>query len=247
MPHDSRLLLRDVAIRLRAYEQFKKTSSGGKRELFGLLQSGKIQAVFDYPSALGPQVGIPATFWLGIPSGQFQTKLARRSQSSNGEVSGHFLVRPKDFIGEYVTWLETHLVANASEDLTQSVTKEVASALAGNSERREAYILEKEWDRFVRESNLDVIKHADEAPKSTRGKHALTSWDVVLVEVAVELLARQVQGESLTQHSKIAAIALARAEKKLANNNPAPDIGTITKKIAEILGRLSELTKDTTN
>jgi hypothetical protein len=126
------------------------------------------------------------------------------------------------------------------------VATEIASALANSKHKqREAYVTETEWGRFVRDSKLDIIKQADEAPKSTRGRSSLTSWDVVLVEVAFELLARQLQGGRLDEHSKIAAIALARAEKKLAKNNPAPDIGTITRKISEIVKRMNN--PDTVN
>ena len=106
---------------------------------------------------------------------------------------------------------QSHLALNSGAGLTDDVAAEVASALACNHKQREAYVPETEWDRFVRDSKLDVIKQDHEAPKSTRGRNSFTSWDVVLVEVAVELLARQLQGGRLNERSKIAAIALARA------------------------------------
>jgi hypothetical protein len=245
VPADPRLSLRDVALRLREYQQFKKTNSGGKRELLALLQRGQIQAAFDYPSTLGPQIAIPAEFWLDIPTGQFQKKLTWKSRSSDREAGGgHILVKPANFVNEYVTWLKSNVALNSGAGLADDVVAEIASALASSHKQREAYVPEPEWDRFVLDSKLDIIKQADEAPKSTRGRHSFTSWDVVLVEVAVELLARQLQGGRLDEHSKIAAIALARAEKKLAKNNPAPGFSAITNKISEIVRRMNDPEKE---
>jgi hypothetical protein len=130
VPADPRLSLREVSLRLREYQQFEKTKSGGKRELLALLQDGQIRAAFDYPSILEPQIAIPAKFWLDIPSGQFQNKLYRRSRSSEREASGHFLVEPAKFVNEYVTWLKSHSPLNSSAGLTDDVATEIASALA---------------------------------------------------------------------------------------------------------------------
>jgi hypothetical protein len=243
VPADPRLALRDVALMLREYQPFKKTNSGGKRELLDLLKSGQIQAFFDYPSTLGPQIAIPAKFWLDIPSGQFQTLLVRKSGSSDRETSGHFLVKPAKFVNEYITWLKSHFPLNSSAGLTDDVAVEIASALASKLKQREVYVPETEWNRFV-DSKLDITR-VDEVPgKSTRGRDALRSWDVVLVEVAAELLVRQLRGEHLDEHSTIASIALERAKKKLASNNPAPKVDTVAKKVSEILERINDLAPD---
>jgi hypothetical protein len=244
VPADPRLALRDVALRLRAYQQFKKTNSGGKRELLDLLKSGQIQAAFDYPSTLGPKIAIPAKFWLGIPTGRFQKKLTWKSQSSDREGGGHYLVEPAQFVNEYVTWLKSHVALNSGAGLTDDVAVEIASALASKLKQSEVYVPETEWDRFVRNPKLDITR-VDEVPgKSTRGRDALRSWDVVLVEVAAELLARQLRGEHLDEHSTIASIALERAKKTLASNNPAPKVDTVAKKVSEILERINALAPD---
>jgi hypothetical protein len=231
-------------MRLRAYQQFKTTTSGGKRELFGLLQAGKIQAVFDYPSAFGPQLTIPVEFWLGIPSGRFQTRLTRKSRSSNPGAGGHFLVKPTNFINEYVKWLRNHFAPDADEHLMQRVTEEVASALTSKTKHREAYVLETEWDRFVTDSEIDLIQHDNVAVKSNKGVKALESWEVILVEVAAELLAEQIRtGLSDIDRTKIAGIALERA-KKIVGEKRVPKTDAITKKIREILEKKNSLIHD---
>lgn len=120
---------------------------------------------------------------------------------------------------------------------------ELTSAFGNMNRRKEAYVLESEWTRFV-DAKLGADQVAEVSAKTTRGRHALTSWDVVMVEVAVELLTRLGRGERLDEPSKMAEIALLQAKDKLAENNPAPGHSAVTKKISEILQRVNGATPD---
>jgi hypothetical protein len=64
----------------------------------------------------------------------------------------------------------------------------------------------------------------------------LESWEVVLVELAAEMLARQAQGLRLDEKSKIAAQALARS--KVPKKHELPKVDTVAKKISEILEKM---------
>jgi hypothetical protein len=120
----------------------------------------------------------------------------------------------------------------------------LASAFVNMNKKREVYILESEWGRFVRDAGLEKVEHHDEPGKSTKGRRPLEAWEVVLVEVASELLARQALGLSLEeQQSTIAAIALSRAEK-LKKGASFPEVETVTKKIRQILDGRDVLQKD---
>ena len=144
------------------------------------------------------------------------------------------MVEPAKFVNEYVTWLKSHLALNSGAGLTDDVATEIASALVGKRKQREAYVPETEWDRFVRDSKLDVIQHVNEPLKSTKGVKPLESWELILVEVAAELLAEQIKGSSDIIYSNIAEIALERA-KKVVGDKRVPKVETITKKVKEIL------------
>jgi hypothetical protein len=119
----------------------------------------------------------------------------------------------------------------------------LASALANLRRGREAYILESEWARFVRDAGLDQAKQEDDSVKSTRGRKPSEFWDVVLVEVASEMLARQAQGGNLEgQQKTIAANALSRAEK-LKGPKLDLEVETVVKKIRQILDGRDALQK----
>jgi hypothetical protein len=120
------------------------------------------------------------------------------------------------------------------------VHTEIARALASKHKQREAYVTETEWDRFVRDSKLDVIQHFNEPLKSTKGIKPLESWELILVEVAAELLAEQIKGSSDISYSNIAEIALERA-KKVVGDKRVPKVETIAKKVNEILKKRDSL------
>jgi len=200
-------------------------------------------AAFDFPSEARPRIDIPPKFWVDIRSGDFEAQLI--SNTNRGKV-GQFLVKPANFIHQYAAWFSDNYIGEeTSAERRTSAKVELTSALAGMSTKKDVYILETEWARFV-DAGLGQAEHHDEPQKSTRGLHSLRSWDVVLMEVAVELLARQLRGDRLDEPSKIAEVALAKAKKNLAENNPAPLVGTIAKKISEILKRTNELSTDKT-
>ena len=113
---------------------------------------------------------------------------------------------------------------------------ELTSALTNVNAKKECFILEKEWTRFVHEAGLESVVHRDEAQKSPQGKNALAAWETVLVELAAALLSRQRQGFSLEEgKNKVAADALARAEKKAKKGARLPQVDTVARKINLIL------------
>lgn len=237
MTPDPRIPLREAATRLAGYPGFRKTSTHGRRELLRLLQTGQITAAFNFPSKAGPRIEITGNFWVETTSGDFDGQLI--SNSRRGK-HGQFLVKPVKFIDQYTSWFsDNYLRDGISTEKRTGADAELASALASVRRSREAYILESEWARFV-DSNIGVQKVDEVSPPSPRGRNALTSWDVVLAEVAVELLRRQALGERLDEHKRIAEIALKRSKPKLAENNPAPEVGTVAKKISEILEQTNE-------
>jgi hypothetical protein len=241
MTTDPRIPLREAAARLAGYPRFQKTNTRGRRELLRLLQIEQIRAAFDFPSKARPRIDIAASFWVDTKSGDFDAQLV--SNSKNGK-HGQFLVKPVEFIEKYVSWFSNNYVRDSiSAEGRTSANVELASALANMRTRREAYILESEWARFVRDAGLDQVEQEDDSVKSTRGRRPREFWDVVLVEVASEMLARQAQGGNLEEQQKtIAAAALSRAEKQ-KKGALAFKVGTVTKKIREILDGRDALQK----
>jgi hypothetical protein len=234
MIQDPRIPLREAALRLAGYPQFRKTNTRGRRELLRLLQTEQIRAAFHFPSKAGPGIDITGNFWMDTKSGHFDGQLI--SNSRRGK-HGQFLVKPVKFIDQYTSWFsDNYLRDGISTEKRMSADAVLASALANIRRSREAYILESEWARFVT-SKVGVEQANARPPKSTRGKRALTSWDVVLVEVAVELLRRQMRGQRVDEPLRIAEIALKQSKDKLAENNPPPEVGTVAKKSLKFLNR----------
>jgi hypothetical protein len=241
MTGDTRVPLRQIAQRLSGYRRFRNTRTRGKQELLKLLQQGEIRAAFDFPSTAHPSISIPPEFWLDVRSGQFQRQLTWKRRTG---IHRQYLVEPTKFIDHYVDWFnDSYLGEQVSGEPRTNVSAELKRALAGVQLKKEVYILESEWDRFVHDAALEQVEHHDEPAKSTRGRRALESWEVVLVEVASELLARQAQGLSLEQEqSNVAAKAVARAEK-LKKGALFPDVPTVAKKIRQILDGMDDLIK----
>jgi hypothetical protein len=229
---DARIPLREAATRLADYRRYQKTRSGGKRELLQLLQGQQVRAVFDFPSDARLRIGIPANFWIATHSGEFLAQLT--SNSKRGK-HGQFLINPAKFIAQYVAWFSNeYLGEGISEERRATAAAEVASALVGMKTEKEACILESEWARFVQDTGLDQAEHHNEAAKSNKGRKPREGWDVVFVEVASEMLARQKLGQGLEQ-LKIAKVALSRARASGHTLDLKPD--TVAKKIREIMDR----------
>jgi len=240
MTSDSRMPLREAAERLAGYNQFRETRTGGKRELLKLLQTEKIQATFDFPSSARPPIDIPAQYWRDRPSGDFLAQLTSRSRSGK---QGQYLLEPIQFVEQYKDWYAQKYVPAEGAGLhTSAAGDEFASALAGIISKREAYILEPEWERFIQTSQLDEHRVSQSPVKSNVGVKALRSWDVVCVELAVELLGRWKRGIALDEYTDIAKSALQRAAEKLATGNPAPSIDTVARKVSEIVERVNQAT-----
>jgi hypothetical protein len=235
---DARVTLRETADRLCGYRRFQESRTRGRQELLKLLQDGEINAVFDFPSAAHPSIPIPKEYWLDVRSGRFQSLLTwgsgRRRQ---------FLIEPAKFIDQYVGWFRaSYLGGRSSGGSPTDASAELSRAFVGVNSKKEAYILESEWARFVNDAGLGEVEHEDASGKSTKGRRAFESWETVLVEVASELLARQERGLSLEgEQSRIAANAVARAEKLSKKRASVPKIETVTKKIRLILDRKDEL------
>ena len=233
MTTDTRMSLREAATTLAGYPQFRKTRSGGKRELFKLLQGQEMQAAFDFPSVARPRIDIPAKFWIDTPSGDF---LAQLTSSSRRGRHGQFLINPAEFIDQYVAWFsDNYLGEGISAEKRITASAELASALVGMKTKKEAYILESEWARFVHHTGADQAEHRDEGAKSNKGRRPRPEWEIVLVEVASEMLARQAKGHTLEdEQSMIAANALSRA-KNASGHALRLEPETVAKKIRLIL------------
>jgi hypothetical protein len=210
MPKEARLILREVARRLFGYHRYRQTLTRGKQELLQLLRDGDIKAAFDFPSTAHPSISIPAEFWLDVKSGRFQDLLTWSSGKRR-----QFLVQPAKFIDQYVGWFDGsyHDGPSGGEPLPDA-SAELASALVNVNTKREAYILESEWARFVHDAGLEQVEHHEEPAKSTRGRRPLEAWEVILVEVAKELLARQMQGRKLEEEQSMIAAISARVLNK---------------------------------
>jgi hypothetical protein len=236
---DDRITLREAARRLSGYRRFQNTRTRGKQELLKVLQDGKIQAAFDFPSAARPRISIPAEFWLDIQSGHFQKLL---TWSKKSERYRQFLVEPVKFIGQYTALFgDSYFGGTVSTETRTIAFAELESAFAKINKKKEAYILESEWARFVQSAGLEQVEHHDEVAQSTKGRKPLEAWEFVLVEVASVMLAMQAQGRRLDgEQSTIAADAISRAEKKFKHRK-FPEIGTVAKKISLVLAGMEEL------
>lgn len=240
MTSDSRMPLREAAERLAGYNRFRESRTGGKRELLKLLQTEQIQAAFDFPSNERPRIDIPAQYWRDTLSGDFLAQLTSRSKHGK---QGQYLLEPTQFIEQYKVWYARRYVPAEGPRLhTSEAVDEFASALAGINSKREAYILEPEWERFVQVSRLDEHRVSQIPVKSDRGVKPLRSWDIVCVELAVELLDRWKRGIALDEYTDIAKSALRRAAEKLATGNPAPSVDTVARKVSEIVERVNQAT-----
>jgi hypothetical protein len=180
------------------------------------------------------RIDIPSKFWIDTHSGDFLAQLTTRSGRGR---HGQFLIDPAKFIEQYATrFSDDYLGEGINKERQATAAAEVASALVGMKTKKEAYILESEWARFVQDIGLDQVEHRDEIVRSNKGRRPREGWDIVLVEVASEMLARQERGELLEgQQSKIAEGALARV--KASGRQVKLEIATVAKKISDILDR----------
>ena len=166
---DDRIILREVALRLQAFKDFRNSRSRGRLDLLGFLRSGELTAQFIYPSLKAPEIAIPQAYWMKIKSGDFQTALTRNLDSKR---KGDYLVYAQDFAGQYASWLK-------SEGLGSDVP-EIESAIKVTEEKCEVFVLESEWTRFCKDKGLDTVEHAAERPRpgkaNDRWRAGATCW-----------------------------------------------------------------------
>jgi hypothetical protein len=233
MGTEERAFLLEIAKRLPGYRRFRSSTTGGRRELLKLLQQGEIGAVFDFPSMARPSIPISREFWLDVRSGDFNNRLAWDTKKRQGR--SQFLVEPAKFAEQYVRWFAERYLHVQSE-LSSDVSAELVSALRNMNSNKECFVLEGEWTRFVRDAGLGQVEHEQEVSKSPGGVKAFDSWEVVLVELAAILLAKQAQALSLEESkSQMATDAIVRATKIAKKGARIPEIDTVVRKINSIL------------
>ena len=167
----------------------------GKQELLKLLQDGKIQAVFDFPSAARPRISIPAEFWLDIQSGHFQKLL---TWSKKSERYRQFLVEPVKFIGQYAALFgESYFGGTVSMEARAVAFAELESALAKVNRKKEAYILESEWARAARTGLQSDPRHEHHGcPTAHGGDDGIVSIRIINAPTTATSLCRLSPGVS---------------------------------------------------
>jgi hypothetical protein len=133
MNADARLTLGEIASRLRGYNRFKKTTTGGRRELLKLLQLGEISAVFDFPSLARPSITIAREFWIDVHSGDFNNQLVWKAKR-NGR--SQYLLEPVKFVDQYVRWFADHH-PHLQNEFSSRALAELTSALTNVNAKKE--------------------------------------------------------------------------------------------------------------
>src|SRR4051794_20833914 len=99
------LSLREVARRLRGFEQFAKAGSTlAKTELLNLLQTGKLTASAIAPTHAAPFLDLPSRFWITFSPIRFD----RIEKNSTKRRPGVLYVEMREIADHYAKWFETH-------------------------------------------------------------------------------------------------------------------------------------------
>jgi hypothetical protein len=171
------LLLREVANKIFATRQYKKSNSKGKVELLHLLQRGEIVAVIKFPSAKVPTLRIPKEYWTKVVEGTFQASLTVKKIN---RTSGDYLVPAWRFVREYITWLMTLPETDQTNELS-SISSRIA-------EKVQIYIPEAEWERFFTESGLDTTLVVGAQTIAKVGTPLKGDWAQIYAEISALLV-----------------------------------------------------------
>lgn len=213
---DVRLMLSEVATRLKASHRYKRSKSAGRQELLNLLMNGSLKAKIEFPTAGRPSLDIPDTYWKDVAPGEFRQALNR---NNNKNKTGDYLIQSAEMAIPYAAWFFHN---GASKD-------ELEAVLRAAKRRIPVYILESDWTKFVEETHLDTREVTNVQPRSRAGKHEHEKWAPILVQVAGILIAEGARSDRAAEE------VAEHAKSRLDDGDPSiPKIGSIAGKIRQI-------------
>lgn len=131
---EDHISLRASAERLTIYDRFRHSKSKGWAELLTLLQSEKVVARFNFPSINRPQISVPRSHWERVRINQFRTAL-----NLDNDNDGDYLVTPRNFAGEYISWfLENRRLPQDADELS--------AALRSGAQRPKSTSWKRTWN-----------------------------------------------------------------------------------------------------
>jgi hypothetical protein len=219
---EDRLTLRDAAARLRATPKYRSSRSAGRGELLNALISGRLKAKIEFPTPARPSFDVPVAYWKGVIPGEFRKALIRDRSKT-----GDYLVRPHEMTASYADWF-----------LTNAANRDELVALVRNAITRiPVFVVERDWNKFVEETQLDTREIANVQSRSRAGNRENEKWAPILVQVAAILITEIGQKERGAE--KVANDAV----KRLGDQPFIPDIPTIAEKIRDIRRLVKEISK----
>lgn len=222
---DVRLALGEVAARLRSSYKYKRSTSAGRNELLNLLMNGSLKAKIEFSTTGRPSFYIPSAYWKDVVLGQFRQALNR---DKNKGKTGDYLIKPAEMAASYADWFFNN---GSNRD-------ELITVLRAAARRIPVYVLEKDWNKFVEETQLDTREVTNVQARSRAGKREHEKWAAILVQVASILIAEK--GTKDRAAEDVAKEAVSRLDEK---DPSIPGTGAIAEKVREIRQVAKDISK----
>lgn len=158
--------------------------------------------------------------WAKVRVGLFRQRLNVRGRSS-----GDYLLIPRQFRTEYVSWFEKNCKLPNDAD-------ELAAALKSAHDGAEVFIRDDEWANFINRKGLGNTEHSVEPSKSSQGLSENNNWLAIMIEVSVDLL-RSAAADERPVGKHVAEAALKRVTPR--DKSVLPKVDTVAEQVRAIV------------
>jgi hypothetical protein len=173
MPHDVANSLRDIALRLNKFREFKTPRQIADGPLLSLLRGGKLTARIQYPGRPEIWVGIPVSYWADVTFDQIRS--LRRGKGR--DLVGNYKIETSSASEELACeLLKLANEGSANPEARMAWTAEEIKRVLAASGRHEVVVFESDWQEFVKAEKL--VEAGD-----PRGRREKTGWKKLSVIV----------------------------------------------------------------
>jgi hypothetical protein len=226
MPSDVAHPLREIALRLNRFREFRSSRPIADVALLSLLKGGKLTAKIQYPGRQEIWVPISVGYWANVDSDQIRS--LRRGKGKN--LIGNYKIETSSVSEELARELLKIADQNKAdpEIRVAGIAEEIKRVLAASG-HHEAVIFESEWQKFVKAEGL---AEAGEP----RGRREKTSWAKLSPIIGAFFLERGKNPPDIPEKDEqIAAAILELAVKE--DIKDLPDRDTLRGVVSKILSR----------
>jgi hypothetical protein len=232
MPHDVANSLRDIALRLNRFSEFKSPRNIADGALLSLLKAGKLTAKIQYPGRPEVWLAIPLSYWANVSSDQIRS--LRRGKGKN--LVGDYKIETSSISGEFAHELlqlseQDKLNPEAS---TAWIEQEIKQLLAASGPH-EAVVFESEWQEFVTDEKLAETG-------GPRGRRERTSWAKLSPIIGAYFLSRGANPPNYPDNDDQMAAEI-RQQAIKENIKDLPSQVTLRGVVSEILSRAQSISK----